>query len=196
MAKIALRVRDLQTGVERNVELDSVEAAHDWLVRRPPFVEALGVASEIDHDASRALKRVMRPLDAEEVRAQSALDAADDNARAKRAREEQAAQLAAGEAQRSAASQAEPSRPMQIRWTYDDGMTIGDPYDERSITDAARDAVLAWIAERNEWVIGRRQIVGQALVTVWPNAVPVDDERVLNGTFTPVTAPSAEEKPN
>lgn len=52
-------------------------------------------------------------------------------------------------------------------------------------------AVLAWVRERDEWVEGRGQIVGDAKVTLWPGVVPAADkgERVKRGTFTPVTAP-------
>lgn len=196
MAKLELRVRDLRTGGERNVAFESVEAAREWLVQRPPFVEAIGVASEIDRDLSLTLKGAMRPLDADELSARRERDAADEAAREKRAREARAADLAAAEAQRSAAREADPNRPMQIHWTYDDGMKVAERHDERVITEEARAAVLAWIAERDEWVIGRGQIVGEARLTVWPNAVPAGDERVVQGTFVPVTAPSAETKPN
>jgi hypothetical protein len=53
----------------------------------------------------------------------------------------------------------------------------------------ARDAVLAWIAERNEWVAARGQTVGECTVKVWPGKMPAkEDERVKEGRFVPVTA--------
>lgn len=190
MSKIQLRVRDLRSGDERAEPFASVEAARAWLVARPPFVEALGVASAVDAETSRALKVAMRPLDAAEIQLQQQVEAAGEEARARREREGHAAQLAAAEAHRSALRDADPNRPMQIRWRFDQGMNVAEQHDERAITDAARAAVLAWIAERNEWVEERGQVVGEGLVTVWPNAVPADGERVLHGTFTPVSAPS------
>ena len=196
MSKVSLRVRDLETGVERNVELDNVDAARQWLVQRPRSVEALGVASELDRETSLALKAAMRPLDEAELRLQRELDAAAEALRAKREREGKAAELAAAEAHRTAAREADPNRPMQIRYRFDDGIKVAEHLDERPISDAAREAVDAWIAERNEWVSDRGQIVGEATVTVWPNAVPADSDRILHGTFIPVTGPSPESKPN
>jgi hypothetical protein len=64
-----------------------------------------------------------------------------------------------------------------------------DPVDERPITDEAKDAVMAWVAERMEWVAGRGQTVGEAKVTVYPAALPAGKERVVTGSFVPVTAP-------
>ncbi len=45
------------------------------------------------------------------------------------------------------------------------------------------------MAERQEWVKSRGQIVGEATVTVWPAEMPEGTtERVQSGTFVPVTA--------
>ena len=51
--------------------------------------------------------------------------------------------------------------------------------------------MLAWVAERNEWVEGRGQVVGEAKVTVWPGTLPKPGaDRVQGGSFIPVTAPA------
>jgi hypothetical protein len=51
--------------------------------------------------------------------------------------------------------------------------------------------VLAWVHERTEWVTGRGQIVGEAKVTVYPGPVPPKAERIVVGSFVPVSAPPA-----
>ena len=43
--------------------------------------------------------------------------------------------------------------------------------------------------ERGSWIRGRGQVVGEALVTVWPGQVPSGSERVQSGgQFVPVSA--------
>jgi len=54
-------------------------------------------------------------------------------------------------------------------------LRLADP-DPREIPPVVRDAVLAWVAERNTWVHARRARVARATVTVWPAAVPGGDE--------------------
>jgi hypothetical protein len=191
MSKIDLRIRDLRTGDERSVAFESVEAARAWLLARPPFVEGLGVATHgLEPEVSLALKGAMRPLEEDERRAVAALDAARDEARATKEREERAVALVAAEAHKKAMREGDPNRPLQLHWTYDGGMTLTDAADPRPISDAARDALLAWIKERNEWVHDRGQIVGEVTAAVWPNAVPAGKDRVQQGSFFPVTAPA------
>jgi hypothetical protein len=79
---------------------------------------------------------------------------------------------------------------MAVRWDLDAGFSVADPYDPRPISDAAKQAVLEWIAERNSWVESRGQVVGEALVEVYPGPVPDKKSRVLpGGTFTPRLQP-------
>jgi hypothetical protein len=61
--------------------------------------------------------------------------------------------------------------------------------DDREITDVMREAAKAWVAERNEWVEGRGQVVGEAKITIYPADVPKGQDRVVTGSFVPVTAP-------
>jgi hypothetical protein len=76
---------------------------------------------------------------------------------------------------------------MEIQWRFDSGMRLTDPLDTRPITEAARDAVFAFIAERNEWVEKRGQCVGECTVKVWPGKLPAGkEERVAEGRFVPV----------
>jgi hypothetical protein len=83
---------------------------------------------------------------------------------------------------------ADPERLMEVRWRFDRDMVLTDPHDPRPIPDEARAAILAWIAERNEWVAGRGQTVGECTVKVWPGKLPAkDSERVKEGKFVPVS---------
>jgi hypothetical protein len=79
---------------------------------------------------------------------------------------------------------------MDVRYLYNAPLALTDGMDPRPISDEAREAVLAWVAERNEWVEGRGQIVGEAKVTVWPGPIAkAGADRVQGGSFIPVTAP-------
>ncbi len=189
MPKVDLRIRDLRTDEERLIVFEDVARARAWLQARPPFVEGLGIVSELDRDVSLALRDAMRPFDAEELRVRAKAEEARAAAAVERERAAAAKRLAENEAHRSAALTADPKRPMEIKWTYDGGMQLTDPADPRAISEEARQAVLAWIAERCEWVRDRGQIVGEATVIVWPSDVPAGQERVRSGRFFPVTAP-------
>jgi hypothetical protein len=193
MAKLELRVRDLGTGDRRIEPFDGEEAAIAWLGARPRHVEVLGVATlEVASDVNARLRAAMRPLDTEEQAAVRALEAED--VALTRAREEQKQQReqAAAKAHRDAMATADPNRPMEVHFRYDQELELTDAADGRAITEEARAAVLAWIAERNEWVEGRGQVVGDAKVTVWPGPLPASagGERVKGGSFVPVTAPA------
>src|SRR5262249_3108263 len=92
-------------------------------------------------------------------------------------------------AAREAAKKADPNRPMELRFRFDrTELEKTDPLDERPITDEATKAVRAYVAEREEWVKDRGQMIGEAKVTVYPNTLPAGKERVLYGSFVPVTA--------
>ena len=189
MPKVVLRLRDLKSDAESVLELDDADKARAWLAARPKFVEGIGIASELDRDASLALKEAMRPLDDEERAARTKLDAARAAAEMERERKAQALRLAEKEAHRTAllSADSEPTDGDQVelrRW-----FPSGDGRSGRARRDAeAREAVMAWIAERNEWVRGRGQMVGEATVVVWPGEVPAGQDRVRSGRFTPVSA--------
>ena len=197
MGKIDLRLRDLESGHEKNEVFEDEGAARAWLVARPRMIEGLGVATHgLDPAVSQSLKDAMRPLDDDELRARAALVAIHEAAHAEQERAARAAALAAAEEHRKSMREADPDRPMTIHWTYDGGMHLADAADPREITVEARAALLAWIEERNEWVRDRAQIVGEVTLTLWPNAVPAGKERVQQGTFMPVTAPADLPKPS
>ena len=63
-------------------------------------------------------------------------------------------------------------------------------YRKLGSTEEAKAAVRAWVEERMEWVASRGQTIGEAKVTVYPGPVPAKKERVVQGTFIPVTAPA------
>ena len=190
--KLDLQLRNLKTGETEQKPFESEEAAMAWLKERPQFTAVLGVASHhVPKEISDKLKNGCRPLDEEEIKLEKELAAAEEQAR-KRAEARRKAELAAAELHRKEMANADPNRPMEVRWTFDHGMSIADPADPRSITDEAREVVTAWVEERHEWVKGRGQVVGDAKVKVWPGPIPEGegDNRVIQGTFIPVTAPA------
>jgi hypothetical protein len=195
MPKIMLKLEDMKKGDASNREFENEEATIAFLRERPRFTEVLGVVFEgLTPEQNARLKAAMRPLDDEERAASQALDKARERAaEAVRAEREKAA-LAAQAAHREAMKTADPNRAMEIRYIYGNGLSIVDQADPRSISDEARDAVLAWVAERDEWVADRGQIVAEAKVTVWPGTLPKPtSDRVQGGTFIPVTAPAKPE---
>lgn len=191
--KIDLQIRDLKTGETSQKKFESVEAAEAWLRERPRYTDVLGVASHhIDRDVSLALKAAKRPLDDEEKGLEVKLEAVRVEAAKKQAAEQRKKSEAAALKHQQEMATADPNRQMELRWRFDAGMMPSDRADSREISDEVKQAVEAWIAERNTWVEGRGQMVGEASVKVWPNTVPEGAERVVSGTFVPVTAPPKE----
>jgi hypothetical protein len=191
MAKITLKLQNLRDGETSYQEFDDEAATLAYLRARPRFVDVLGVVFEgLTPEQNARLKEAKRPLDAEEHAAEEKLaEAASKAAEAARALRERE-MAAAQEKHREAMKNADPNRPMEVRYFYDKGLSHTNPEDDRAITDEAREAVLAWVAERNEWVEGRGQIVGEAKVTVWPGPIPKKGaDRVQGGSFIPCTAP-------
>jgi hypothetical protein len=189
--KITLKLQDLTKGETSFKEFDHEEAALAFLRARPPMVDVLGVVFEgLSAEQNARLRAAKRPLDpaeqAAEERLAAAAEQAAEAARALREKEAEAARARHLEAMKTA----DPNRPMEVRYLYNAPLSLTDAMDPRPITDEAREAVLAWVAERNEWVEGRGQIVGEAKVTVWPGPIPKKGaERVQGGSFIPVTAP-------
>lgn len=173
---ITLRLRNLEDGQLLLGEFESVAQAQAWLVDRPRFMEVVGVATSIDEAIADALRAAMRRLDPDEAARAKALD----DARLQHLRDEIARQQAAFEADTAAARAArvdgDPNGPMTLAYDRVHGLSHADPADPREIPDIARRAVLAWVAERNEWVHPRGVHVARATVTVWPAAVPGGDE--------------------
>ena len=194
MSKLELRVRDLKTGDGSVVGFDDEAKAIAWLKARPPFTEVLGVATlELPSDVNARLKAALRPLDAEEKAAEIKLEADTQAAVAKRNEEAAKRDQATADAHRAALATADPNRPMEVHFRYDKELELTDRADPRLITPEARDAVMAWVRERDEWVKDRGQVVGDAKVLVYPGPLPAKvTERVKGGTFAPVTA--AEQK--
>lgn len=188
MAGIELRIRNLKSGEAGVISFDDEKGAEVWLRARPRYVIILGEVEKLDSALLTRLRDAMRPLDPDEKaieeQAQTNLMAV---ARARAELDRKRFEL-----DKEAAKDADPNRPMEIRWTYDGGMSVADATDARAITDEARTAVLAWIAERDDWVRDRGQMIGDAMLKVYPNAVPKGDDRVVSGRFVPVTR---EERP-
>jgi hypothetical protein len=190
MSKLTLKLRDLLKGGTTFREFDGEEAALAYLRERPRFMDVLGVVFEgLTPEQNARLKGAMRPLDDEEHaaahRLEEAAARAAEAAQAKRRKED-----AARAAHREAMKNADPNRPIEVRYNYDTGVSKVDPEDPRELTEEACAAVLAWVAERNEWVESRNQVVGEAKLTVWPGPLPKPGaDRVQSGSFIPVTAP-------
>ncbi len=192
MDKLTLKLQNLTKGETTFKEFDDEESALAYLRARPPMIDVLGVVFEgLSPEQNARLKGAKRPLDAEEQAADKRLaDAAERTAEAARALRDKETE-AARAAHREALKTADPNRPMEVRYLYNAPLALIDGMDPRPITDEARAAVLAWVAERNEWVEGRGQMVGEAKVTVWPGPIPKKGaDRVQGGTFIPVTAPA------
>ncbi len=191
MSKITLKLQDLTKGESSFQEFDDEAATLAYLRARPAMVDVIGVAFEgLTPEQNARLKAAKRPLDAAEHAAEEhlaeAAEKASEVAAALRAKEVEGARAA----HREALKTADPNRPMEVRYLYNAGLSLVDAEDPRAISDEAREAVLAWVAERNEWVEGRGQIVGEAKVTVWPGVIgKKGSDRVQGGTFIPVTAP-------
>lgn len=189
--KIMLKLENMQTGEPSLEEFADEEATMAWLKARPRFTDVLGVVFEgLTREQNDRLKATMRPLDDEEKAAEKALvekrRQEAEVLREKREKEDAAAQAAHREAQKNL----NPNRPMEVRYRYDTGLSLVDRDDSRPISDEVRTAVMAWVAERNEWVESRGQIVGEAKITVHPADLPKPGaERIIHGSFVPVTGP-------
>jgi hypothetical protein len=187
---IKLRIRNLAT-CETGVAAFETEAeALLWLKDRPRFVDVLGVAGQtpIPMEVQDRLRATMRPLDADERLAEREMELAAEKDDLEREKEARAKELEAQKKHEEAMRTADPERLMEIHWRFDGEMRLTDAADPRPITDAARAAVHAWIAERDEWVAGRGQCVGECTVKVWPGKMPPEEsDRVKEGRFFPVT---------
>jgi tRNA(Ser,Leu) C12 N-acetylase TAN1 len=189
--KIMLKLENMNTGEPSLEEFTDEESTMAWLRARPRFTDVLGVVFEgLTREQNDRLKATMRPLDDEEKAAEKALvtkrEAEAEAQRLVRAREDEVAQAA----HRAAQKDLNPNRSMEVRYRYDSDLSLTDRDDTREISAEVREAVMAWVNERNEWVDSRGQIVGEAKVTVWPGTLPKPGaDRVQHGSFVPVTGP-------
>ncbi len=179
MSKIEFNIRDLKTGEVVCAEFPDLATAQTWLVDRPAFTQVLRLVSSVEPKTEARLREAMRPLDDEE---RAFMLKAEQAAEAKRTAEIARLQKIKDDTPK------DPNRPMTLRWDLTSGLTVSDASDDREITDVARTAVLAWIAERDTWVESRGQRVAAASVSVWPGPIPGGNEadRVPpGGTFVP-----------
>lgn len=182
MAKLDLRLRDLNTGDTVNAMFESEHDAEAWLADRPRFTQVLGVATHgLPEAIYKTLRAAVRPLDAEEDGLRRGLEERAEAAAREAAMQEQLLEELEMKRHREAMRTADPHRPMNIEWSVDGGMRIADPVDPREIPEVVRDAVLAWVAVRDGWMADREQRVGEANVTVWPGPVPTGEERIHPG---------------
>jgi hypothetical protein len=195
MAKVTLRLRGLEDGEGKTTEQGSIEEAIAWLEKRPRFVEVLGVVFEgISREDNDRMKAAMRPLDEDEREKVRLLDEKAADAREKAAEARRRETEAAATKLREDAKTASPNRPMEVRYRFDEAeLAKTDQYDDRAITDAAKEAVKGWVEERQEWVKGRGQTIGEAKVTLYPNEVPAKKDRIIQGTFIPIAAAAKSE---
>jgi hypothetical protein len=195
MSKITLKLQNLRDGTTSFHEVEDEAAAIAYLQQRPAFTDVLGVAFEgLTREQNARLRAAMRPLDDAEREAEAKLTAAAQRAKAENEALRRMEEEAAMAAYRAAMKNADPNRAMEVRYRYDSGISIIDPTDAREISDECRAAIEAWLAERNEWVESRGQVVGEAKLSVWPGTLPKGaTERVHAGSFIPVAAAA---KPN
>jgi hypothetical protein len=189
--KIMLKLQALETGETSFREFEDEEATIAFLRERPRFTDVLGVVFEgLSREQNDRLKAAMRPLDAEELAAEAKLEEAREKEaeerRVAREKEDEQARLA----RRESLKTLDPNRPMDVRYHYSGSIAPVDPDDTRELTAEVREAILAWVAERNEWVESRGQIVGEAKLTVLPGALKKGADRVQHGSFVPVTGPA------
>ncbi|MGD0524313.1 MAG: hypothetical protein ABSE49_04175 [Polyangiaceae bacterium] len=187
---IKLRIRNLQTRETGVAAFEAEGEALLWLKDRPRFVEVIGMAGQTPTpmDVQDRLRAALRPMDDEERLAEREVELAMEKEDLEREKAAHAAELEAEAKAKAEAQGADPERIMEVRWRFDRDMELSDKHDPRAIPDEARAAIVAWIAERNEWVAGRGQIVGECTVKVWPGKLPNKDaDRVKEGRFTPVS---------
>ncbi|MCH9681483.1 MAG: hypothetical protein K0V04_08625 [Deltaproteobacteria bacterium] len=194
---VELKIRDIRTGNAQVAEFENIDDAEAWLRERPPFVEVLGPPR---HGAIAAkdemrLRDAMRPLDEQERAAQTKQDERDAEAMRNILSAQQDRMKQEMEARREAVKDADPNRPLHIAFERGKEMRNADPIDDRPVTEAARKAVLAWVAERDTWVHARGQYVNDAQVVVWPGPIPSgnEEDRVEQGGQFNVLAGTAPE---
>lgn len=177
MSKIEFNIRDLKTGEVVCAEFPDLATAEIWLAERPAFTQVLRVVTTVAPETEARLREAMRPLDEKEravmIEAEEAVQA------------ERLAEIARLQAVKDSTPK-DPNRPMTLQWSLAAGVTLSDASDDREITDIAREAVLAWIAERDTWVEDRGQRVAAASLSVWPGPPPGGNEAdrvVPGGTF-------------
>lgn len=192
LVNIELQLRDLQTGNTSHRAFDSTSTCKAWLKDRPKFTEVIGLRSkDVPDDVNDELKAACRPLDAEETtlstQLEQALEAAHRSAAEARRKEEEAAAAK----HREEMANLPPNAPMKLRYLFNKGVATSDATDTRTPSEACLEAVKAWVEERNTWVEGRGQVVGDANLEVYPGALPEGVESpIISGTFIPVTAPA------
>lgn len=177
MSKIEFNIRDLKTGEVVCAEFPDLAAAEAWLVERPAFTQVLRLVTSLTPETEARLRDVMRPLDDKE---RAVMIEAEEAAKASHA-----AEIARLQEVKDTTPK-DPNRPMTFQWTLATGLAVSDASDDREITDVARTAVLAWVAERDTWVEDRGQRVAAASVSVWPGPPPGGNEAdriVPGGTF-------------
>ncbi|HVH98907.1 MAG TPA: hypothetical protein VM869_09355 [Enhygromyxa sp.] len=175
---VQLKIRDMNTGKAQIAEFESIDDAVNWLTARPRFVEVLGPPQRdsISPADEQRLRAALRPLDDDERSAVAAQDQRDAEVLRAAMQREQARAQAQIESLREHNRDADPNRPMHVVWERGHGCRNADPADPREVTELARVAVEAWVAERNSWVHRRGQHVVDAQLVVWPGPVPSGDE--------------------
>lgn len=169
MGPIELKIRNLEDGQTGTATFASVDDAKAWLTERPAFLEVEGVVPPIDPTLEREMQGVMRPLDEKERARKDALYREQlEEVRRRNAEEQRQAVASQGGASLDSHAQVDSNAPMVVQYVRGRELRLVDPTDGRAIPAVVREAVEAWVAERDTWLHPRRQHVGSALVTVSP----------------------------
>lgn len=182
---VGLRIKRIDTQESMIAEFESLEDAKTWVAERPDMVEVLGV---VDPKATgeavfREIRDATRPLDAAEVAGRH------------EARETALAQMREADKRESAptglSGRMQPAAPepapdpsslpegesgavMVIRWQK--RAPMANVADRRPIPAEVREAVDAWIIERNTWLHPKRTHVGRADLRVQPGEMSEAEE--------------------
>jgi hypothetical protein len=182
MSDIEIKIRKMKTGEALVACFESEADALQWLRERPAFVDVLGSDPSLPPEVTERLKTALRPFDDEEKAYIEAETKRHIEAQRAAAEAEQVRAEREREARRAAMQNIGANEPMVLHWKPEEGLTKNDPDDPREITAAARRAFEAWLEERRSWVPAPK-VITEALVTVWPGAVPSgrEDDRVHEG---------------
>ena len=182
---VGLRIKRIDTQESLIAEFESLDDVMMWVAERPDMIEVLGVVDPkaLGETAFYKLRDATRPLDAAEL---AKRDEAREALRAQIREADERESAPTGLAGRmrlappepapdpSSLPEAEPGEVMVIRWQK--GAPIANIADRRPIPPEVRQAVDAWVTERNKWLHPKRTHVARAELRVRPGELAEGEE--------------------